>query len=111
LTDVNLWPENEYNVTSAYGCYRKTDSATEGYDPNALLLNGVGCKASWQSINGVIIYSTFAPTTDAAATDGTQYGTITSVSGTYKDGRYWVDLEGPVEAQITVYLYDNARVL
>ena len=36
LTDVNLFPENDFNITSAYGCYLKPDADNEGYDPKAL---------------------------------------------------------------------------
>jgi hypothetical protein len=60
-----LIPENDYNVTSAYGCYLKTESVdtdgnvivdadgnaikVEGYDPKALYdaTSALGCDGSW----------------------------------------------------------------
>jgi hypothetical protein len=52
-----LIPENDYNVTSAYGCYLKTNSVdsdgnaikVEGYDPKALydITSALGCDGSW----------------------------------------------------------------
>ena len=55
--DINLFPENEYNITSAYGCYVKQDATTPGYDGDTLKAadydtNPVGCKSHWQAING-----------------------------------------------------------
>lgn len=74
LTDVNLFPENDFNITSAYGCYLKPDADNEGYDPKALYDtdSGVGCDGQWQSVVGIIAFSTYTPGTPPAL------GTITS---------------------------------
>ena len=47
LSDLTLIPNQEYNITSAYGCYLKTDAATEGTDPNALYKDNYGCRGQW----------------------------------------------------------------
>jgi hypothetical protein len=52
LKDVSLWPEQEYNITSAYGCYLKSDDTTEGYDGNVLQAKDasgtfIGCSSHW----------------------------------------------------------------
>ena len=42
LSDFNLVAKQEYNVTSAFGCYLKTDTE-QGTNPDALFKDGVGC--------------------------------------------------------------------
>jgi len=48
LTDINYQPLKDYNLTSAWGCFKKDASTgVEGSDPDALYANGVGCKGVW----------------------------------------------------------------
>jgi len=95
LNDVDLWPEQEYNITSAYGCYLKADDTTEGFDGNILRASDyetvpatsseaavqgsfIGCKSHWQSINGQVIFSEYTP--PAAGT--TELGVLGALSST-----------------------------
>lgn len=95
LNDVDLWPEQEFNITSAYGCYLKSDETTEGFDGSVLkaldyesvpattssaAVQGsfIGCKSHWQSINGQVIFSEY--TAPAAGT--TALGVLGALSST-----------------------------
>ena len=57
LSDVNLIPNEEYNITSAWGCYLKTDADTEGTNPEALFSDGFGCIGRWQAVEASIAYT------------------------------------------------------
>ena len=63
LTDVELVPDLEYNLTSYFGCYRKRISdKVEASDPNAYFFEFTknddkwGCKGSWQGKTGTLYY-------------------------------------------------------
>jgi hypothetical protein len=58
LSDFNLVVKQEYNLTSAYGCYLKTDS-DQGTDPDALFIDGVGCQGKWQGVTSSIIFTEY----------------------------------------------------
>jgi len=80
LYDVDLIPEQEFNLTSAYGCYVK-DGDLEGVDGDTLN-NGafdtsyelikvkessfIGCASHWQTIKGQLIYTDYSVPKDDA---------------------------------------------
>ena len=65
LTDVELIPDLNYNITSYFGCYRKDVSKNEkgGTNPNDYFFpykagdTSWGCKGSWQGKTGKLFYA------------------------------------------------------
>lgn len=123
LNDIDLETDTEYNLTSAYGCYKTSTTADSNgefstYNPNALSETtgswdrpndpraSTGCFGVWQAINGCLVY------TQSSVVDGKNVEQ--SVSGELKNGtnptnRYTIDLTGQIETQITVLLKDSAK--
>jgi hypothetical protein len=45
---MKLIPLDEYNITSAYGCYKSSSAELDdGIDPDAAFADGVGCRGKW----------------------------------------------------------------
>jgi hypothetical protein len=63
LMDFSLVAKQEYNLTSAYGCYLKTET-NQGTNPDALFKDGVGCQGKWQAVTSNIIFTEYRPDID-----------------------------------------------
>lgn len=85
-----------YNLTSAWGCYKKNLDGSPGVDPDALFIT-VGCKGTWQSIQNNLVYTNYAN------------GIENFVAAEVVVDRFTTNgIQGSIEAQITVLLLDNA---
>lgn len=102
---MDLEPATEYNVTSAFGCYKNTGTTTDGvftiaenglgFDPDALSGDdNSGCLGHWQTMKGTMVYTTYA--TDAQ-TGITVESSKSGESAIRPGNRLVADLEGLVE--------------
>ena len=122
--DIDLEPATEYNITSAFGCYRNTGTTTDGvftvdddgmgFNPDALsddssgILTASGCFGHWQTMKGTIVYTTY--TTDAE-TGITVESSVSGENAINPINRFVANLEGLVEVQSTLLLLDMAGYL
>mmetsp|Transcript_42291 Transcript_42291/g.64844 ORF Transcript_42291/g.64844 Transcript_42291/m.64844 type:complete len:135 (+) Transcript_42291:521-925(+) len=83
LSDVRLYPNHEYNLTSYFGCYRRVYTGSEfddGNNPDVHhgaytsypQLGSFGCKGTWQAEQGDIIHGKYDWDADEELVEVTQ---------------------------------------
>ena len=110
LSDLTLIPKQEYNITSAYGCYLKTDASTEGTDPNALYKDNYGCRGQWQALNAYIVSSWYNKEVGLEFSQSALQQSYDEATGRWGQ-TVDANVEGLVEDQLTILLLEHAMTL